>query len=202
MFDLGGTELLLVGIVALIVIGPKDLPGMFRAVGRFTGKARGMAREFSSAMNAAADEAGVKDISNTIKAAANPKAFGMDKLREASGLGSTPVPPAGTPLAARPPIKPGGATEALAAERAEAKRKITEATARAATERKAREAAQAAADATPEVAPPAPAKSKKPRAKAAAVAASKEAALPATAAAAKPKTSRKRAAAAKPDTPK
>ena len=32
MFDLGWTELLLIGIVALIVVGPKDLPGMFRAV--------------------------------------------------------------------------------------------------------------------------------------------------------------------------
>jgi len=202
MFDLGGTELLLVGIVALIVVGPKDLPGMFRAVGRFTGKARGMAREFSSAMNAAADEAGVKDISNTIKAAANPRAFGMDKLREASGLGSTlgstPVPPAGTPLATRPPIKPGGATEALAAERAEAKRKITEATARAATERKAREAALAAEP----VAPAAPAKPKKTRAKAAPAATTDVAPPPAKAATAKPKTSRKRADAAKPDTAK
>lgn len=192
MFDLGGTELLLLGIVALIVVGPKDLPGMFRAVGRFTGKARGMAREFSSAMNAAADEAGVKDIQNTIKAASNPKAYGLDKLREASGMASAPLPPAGTPLATRPPIKPGGATEALAADRAEAKRKITEATARTATERKAREAAQAAGAPAGAAAPdaasqPAPvAKTRKTRAKVAAAD---------TAATVKPKAPRKRAAA-------
>ena len=41
MFDLGLTELLLIGIVALIVVGPKDLPMLFRKVGQFVGKARG-----------------------------------------------------------------------------------------------------------------------------------------------------------------
>ncbi|WP_420567055.1 Sec-independent protein translocase protein TatB [Thalassovita sp.] len=84
MFDLGWTELLVIGIVALIVVGPKDLPGLFRTVGRFVGKAKGMAREFSRAMEDAADDAGVKDISTSIKAAANPAQFGLDKVKEAT----------------------------------------------------------------------------------------------------------------------
>lgn len=129
MLDLGWTELLLIGIVALIVVGPKDLPNMFRALGRFTGKARGMAREFSRAMESAADDVGVKEINKTLRAATNPMSYGKDRLRDAAGL---------------PGFKPGGATEKLSVERAEAKRKITEATAKAATERKAREAAPAA----------------------------------------------------------
>ena len=69
MFDIGFSELLLIGLVALIVVGPKDLPGMFRTVGRFMGKARGMAREFQRSMEAAADESGLKDAANSLKSA-------------------------------------------------------------------------------------------------------------------------------------
>ena len=57
MFDIGGLELLVIGVIALIVVGPKDLPGMFRTVGQFVGRMRGMAREFQRSMEAAADEA-------------------------------------------------------------------------------------------------------------------------------------------------
>ena len=84
MFDIGWSELLLIGIVALIVVGPKDLPVLFRKAGQFMGKARGMAREFSQAMEQAADEAGVKDAANSFKAAADPKKMGLDKLNEAT----------------------------------------------------------------------------------------------------------------------
>ncbi|MEI4232152.1 Sec-independent protein translocase protein TatB [Roseovarius sp. D22-M7] len=82
MLDLGWTELLLIGIVALIVVGPKDLPGMFQAVGRFVGKAKGMAREFSRAMNDAADQSGVSDIQKSFKAASNPMKSAMDEVRK------------------------------------------------------------------------------------------------------------------------
>lgn len=140
MFGLGTTEMILIGIVALIVIGPKDLPGLFRQVGQFVGKAKGMAREFSSAMNAAADEAGVSEINKTIKAAANPQKFGVDKIREASGMSSPKVAP-----------KVGSETEALkstlSAERAANKEKIDKAMAQAAKSRIASEKAQAAAEA-------------------------------------------------------
>ncbi|MEL6840528.1 MAG: Sec-independent protein translocase protein TatB [Pseudomonadota bacterium] len=122
MFGLGWSEMLVVGIVALIVIGPKDLPGLFRSMGQFTGKARMMAREFSRAMEQAADESGVKDVQKSLKAAANPKQFGVEKIKEATG------------------VTKGPATQALSAERQAAKEKMSDAMAKAALERKAREA--------------------------------------------------------------
>ena len=84
MFDLGWTELLLIGIVALIVVGPKELPVLFRKAGQFVGKIRGMAREFSRAMNNAADDAGVGDISSTIRSAANPMKSTVDAVKNAA----------------------------------------------------------------------------------------------------------------------
>jgi sec-independent protein translocase protein TatB len=48
MFEIGGTELLLIAVVALLVIGPKELPNALRTVGRYTGKARAMTRHLRS----------------------------------------------------------------------------------------------------------------------------------------------------------
>lgn len=77
MFDIGMSEMAIVGVVALIVVGPKDLPVMFRKVGQFVGKARGMARDFSRAMNDAADNAGVKDVTDTLKQASDLSTKGL-----------------------------------------------------------------------------------------------------------------------------
>jgi sec-independent protein translocase protein TatB len=84
MFDLGWTELLLIGIVALIVVGPKELPVLFKKAGQFVGKIKGMAREFSRAMNSAADDVGVSDISSTIRSAANPLKSSVDAVKNAA----------------------------------------------------------------------------------------------------------------------
>lgn len=122
MFDLGLAELLIIGIVALIVIGPKDLPMVFRNVGRFVGKARGMAREFSSAMNQAADEAGVRDIQRTIKTASNPVKSAMDGVKDATRDVTSS-------LTNLDPDSETGKLAAEKAERAENARKIQAATA-------------------------------------------------------------------------
>ncbi|WP_298678527.1 Sec-independent protein translocase protein TatB [uncultured Lentibacter sp.] len=83
MFDLGWTELLVIGIVALIVVGPKDLPVLFRKAGEFVGKMKGMAREFSKAMNDAADETGMRETASSLRKVADPKSMGLDSIKDA-----------------------------------------------------------------------------------------------------------------------
>ncbi len=80
MFDLGWTELMVIGIITLIVVGPKDLPKMFRSLGQFTAKARAMAREFQRAMDDAADASGVKDVAKDLRKATDTKGMGFDDL--------------------------------------------------------------------------------------------------------------------------
>jgi sec-independent protein translocase protein TatB len=82
--EIGWTELVVIGIVALIVIGPKDLPDMFRTLGRFTAKARSMARDFSRAMEQAARETGVDEVAKDLKAVSSPKAMGLDAMKGAA----------------------------------------------------------------------------------------------------------------------
>ncbi len=66
MFDLGATELLVIGIVAIIVVGPKELPKMLRSFGQFVGKMRGMAREFQSMFEEAARDTGMDDMAKSV----------------------------------------------------------------------------------------------------------------------------------------
>ena len=87
MLDIGWTELLLIGVVALIVIGPKDLPAMFHSLGRITARARGMAREFSSAMEDAAKASGLDEATKDLrdlKDLTSPRSMGVDALGRAA----------------------------------------------------------------------------------------------------------------------
>jgi sec-independent protein translocase protein TatB len=66
MFDLSWGELMVIGTVALVVIGPKDLPVAIRTVSRFVGQARKLAREFQSGMEQMAREAGVDEMKREV----------------------------------------------------------------------------------------------------------------------------------------
>jgi sec-independent protein translocase protein TatB len=65
MFDIGWSELVVIAVVALIAIGPKELPGVLRMVGQWMAKARKMAAEFQGQFNEAMREAEMADLKKT-----------------------------------------------------------------------------------------------------------------------------------------
>ncbi len=129
--DIGWAELVLIGIVALIVIGPEDLPDMFRQLGRFTAKLRQMSREFSRAMEQAAKDSGVKDVADDLKGMTSAKSLGLNKVKEAAdrfekwdpiknaakptAVGNKPLVPAPMPSAV-PEVSAPAVAEAAAVE--------------------------------------------------------------------------------------
>lgn len=106
MFDLGWSELMVIGVVALIAIGPKELPGVLRMVGQWMGKARRMAGEFQAQFQEAMREAEVADMKkqfDEVSAAATNLATGNvltssvkdveDALKLDTSAIGTPTPP-------------------------------------------------------------------------------------------------------------
>jgi sec-independent protein translocase protein TatB len=71
MFDISWSEFLLIGIVALVVIGPKELPGVMRTLGKWTRKVRGMATEFQNQFQEAMREAEMTDLKKEVDSLAH-----------------------------------------------------------------------------------------------------------------------------------
>src|SRR5438874_5143160 len=69
LFDIGWPELLLIGVVALVVIGPKDLPRALRVAGFWVRKARTLSREFQSSIDQMIREAELEEIRQDLKKA-------------------------------------------------------------------------------------------------------------------------------------
>jgi sec-independent protein translocase protein TatB len=87
MLDIGWTELVVIAIVLIVVVGPKDLPPMLRAFGRMTSKLRGMASDFRQQFDEALREADLEDVRKTISDAqslnpANALRDAMNPLRQ------------------------------------------------------------------------------------------------------------------------
>lgn len=66
--DIGGTELLVIAAVALIVVGPKDLPLLLRKLGQFVGRMRGMASEFRASFDEMARQSELDDLRREVQA--------------------------------------------------------------------------------------------------------------------------------------
>jgi sec-independent protein translocase protein TatB len=135
MFDIGWSELLLIAVVALIAIGPKELPGALRTLGQWMAKVRRMASEFQNQFHEAMREAEladlkkevdematkaqsyahfdpIDDVRRDIEKAASPPPD-LDTLTDTAALPQAPAsaPPAAEPPAAAPPATPPTSTE-------------------------------------------------------------------------------------------
>jgi sec-independent protein translocase protein TatB len=128
MFDIGWSELVVIAVVALIAIGPKELPGVLRMVGQWMGKARKMAAEFQGQFQEAMREAEMADLKKSfdeVREAASGLAGGnvMTSLQKDVGdalhIGDIDKPAAEAP-AATPAIEPPATSSGAPATSSEA----------------------------------------------------------------------------------
>ena len=81
MFDIGGWEFLIVIVIAIIVIGPKDLPGTIRTVSGWIRRARELAREFQSGLDDLARETDMDNVKNEIQSG-----LGLDDVSDTGNM--------------------------------------------------------------------------------------------------------------------
>jgi sec-independent protein translocase protein TatB len=99
-FGIGSSELILIAVVALIVIGPKDLPKVLRTIGQFTTKMRSLAREFQRHLDEATRETGLDEVKKDVNKMTNFTVTDLDKT-------GSDIKKAIEDTAPRPAPKPG-----------------------------------------------------------------------------------------------
>lgn len=71
MFDIGMIEMFVIVVLAIIVVGPRDLPALLRTLGRFVAKIRHMGQEFQNSIKQMSDEVELEDITRKMNEAGN-----------------------------------------------------------------------------------------------------------------------------------
>ena len=115
MFDVAPTELLLVVVVALVVIGPKDLPKAMRFVGKWVGKARGMARHFRSGLDTMMREAELEELEKQWREQNDAIMREFPRIDDVNASPATPSNAASTEPTKTEPVTEAGIDEAAAA---------------------------------------------------------------------------------------
>lgn len=145
MFDIGWSELLVIAVVAIVVVGPRELPGMLRTFGKYAAQLRRMAGDFQTQFNEALKEAELDDVRksiesvrsvnpmNQIRDSLNPLKDAGESLRKAVEEPAAPKPDSKSePKPEVPKAAVNGATgdtapkPAAAAKRAEEAAKVAE----------------------------------------------------------------------------
>ncbi len=105
MFDIAPSEFMLFAFVALVVIGPKDLPRAMRVVGKFVGKARGMARHFRSGFDSMVREAELEEMEKKWKEE-NARIMAEHAALTSPDIFASPAPvPPPPPVETLPPVE-------------------------------------------------------------------------------------------------
>ncbi len=78
-FGIGGTELMVIAVVALLIVGPKDLPRLLRTIGRIVTKIRAIAREFQGHLDEAMRETGLDEIKDNVTKMKEFSVSGLDE---------------------------------------------------------------------------------------------------------------------------
>ena len=89
MFDIGWTELLVIAVVAVIIVGPKDLPAMLRTLGRYAGKLKRTAGEFRAQFDDALRESEFDDLRSTMSEMSNMNP--ANQIRDSVNEGLNPL---------------------------------------------------------------------------------------------------------------
>jgi sec-independent protein translocase protein TatB len=104
MFDIGWSELLVIGIVAIVVVGPKELPRVLRTFGQYAGKLKRTAAEFRRQFDEAMVESELEDMRKSFERTAREAEAGL-KLPPAANK-PVMLPKASSPQPAEPPGEP------------------------------------------------------------------------------------------------
>lgn len=114
MFDIGWTELLFLGVLAILVVGPKDLPRMMRTIGQYTAKIRGAAREFQRSFDEMARESELDELRKQIAdvKANNPISQVKDAIKHPLDSVGKALDDAGKPLPGLPDEMVGDVADA------------------------------------------------------------------------------------------
>lgn len=88
MLDIGWAELLVVGVVALLVVGPKELPGLLRTIGRYVGMVRRQANEFKAQFDEAIRETELDEIRKEVDAIRNDTTSTIRDVEKSVDVGS------------------------------------------------------------------------------------------------------------------
>jgi len=144
MFDLGWQEFMLIAFVAVVVVGPRDLPRVVRSVSSYIRKARSVAREFQSSLEEVAREAELDELRKEAKSISSgelekkvndwvdPSGETQKEMERIANqakdaASSRPVEPATETVAAATPEEPAPATPAPETPAAEEAPKSTDA---------------------------------------------------------------------------